>query len=37
MPVELIDPKEIKKVLKSNSVGYTQLGNDRLVKNDEKD
>ena len=37
IPVELIDPKEIKKVLKNNSVGYAQLGNGRIVKNDEKD
>ena len=36
-PVELIDPKEIKKALKSNSVRFVQLGNGRIVKNDEKD
>lgn len=36
-PIELIDPKEIKKVLKNNSVRYTQLGNGRIVKNNEKD
>ena len=33
--VELIDPKEIKKALKSNSVRFVQLGNGRIVKNDE--
>tara|TARA_Y100001951_G_C11190087_1_gene210986 strand:- start:15 stop:290 length:276 start_codon:yes stop_codon:yes gene_type:complete len=37
IPVELIDPKKIKKVLKNNSVRYAQLGNGRIVKNDEKD
>ena len=30
-PAELIDPKEIKKVY------YSQLGNGRIVKDDEKD
>lgn len=34
-PVELIDPKEIKKVLKNNSVRYAQLGNGRIVKDDD--